>query len=129
MKKVVSIAQLTLLEKCLGLLGSDQDGEVLSAARRVAKIMRDNDLTWAEVLRKQVSIALPTNDGGPVEAAQSDVVAATNRAVQEALDKLRGKRLGNVEDFINSLDEQWARDKYLSQNQRAALFKIARNHA
>lgn len=119
MTKVIPLAQLALLEKCLGMLGSDQDGEVLNAARKSAKILKDHGFTWAELLRKQVSV-----DFEPAPASGDDraqMVAATNAKVQTALDTLRGVDI-RAKDFIASLDEQWSRKNYLSINQRSALF-------
>jgi hypothetical protein len=38
------------LKKVLGMLGSDHDGEVLSAARQAEAIRRKLQLTWDELL-------------------------------------------------------------------------------
>jgi hypothetical protein len=49
---------LTRLAKFLELLGSDQSGEVLSAARMAHRMVKRSNMTWAEIIdppRKRVS--------------------------------------------------------------------------
>lgn len=49
---------LTRLAKFLELLGSDQSGEVLSAARMAHRMVKGSNMTWAEIIdppRKKVS--------------------------------------------------------------------------
>ena len=41
------------LTKFLGMMGSDQDGEALSAARMAHKLVAEAGVTWAEVLEPQ----------------------------------------------------------------------------
>ena len=44
------------LAKMLGRLGSDHDGEVLTAAAAVRRFLRERGLTWDDVLASQVAV-------------------------------------------------------------------------
>lgn len=124
--KPLTITTLNLIEKALGMTGSANDHEAAAAIRKVNTILKDHDITWAQLLRKQVQTAYTMSEP---EAAGASVQEATDRAVQTALDSLRGRDLGKVTDFIASLDKQWAEKKYLSPAQRKPLFEIHRNNA
>lgn len=120
----MKIDQLKLLEKLLGMTTSVNDNEALVAMRKANQLLKDNRITWSEILRKQVTVAVNTyTDNGPA-AAPTDIVAATNAKVQNALDFLRGRDVGKMNDFVSSLDKQWAEKGYLSPAQRKPLFDL-----
>jgi hypothetical protein len=125
---IMKIDQLKLLEKLLGMTTSANDNEALVAMRKANQLLKDNRITWGEILRKQVTVAVSQfTDDGPA-AAPTDIVAATNAKVQDALDFLRGRDLGKSNDFIASLDKQWAEKKYLKPEQRKPLFEMYERH-
>jgi hypothetical protein len=49
-KREIHSGDRTLLVKALGMLGSDQDGEVLNAARMAEKLRRKLGMSWEELL-------------------------------------------------------------------------------
>ena len=55
--RVAALLDRDKLLKLLALLGSDQEGEVLAAARRIDAMLREADRSWDDV------IALPTGKG------------------------------------------------------------------
>lgn len=117
--KTIPLSDLSLLEKWLTRLGSDQDGEAANAGRQATAILTKHGFTWSELLRKQVQVDIEP----AAEPSREAIIAVTNAKVQRALDTLRGVDLGNFSHYITSLDAKWAKDNYLTQPQREALFK------
>src|SRR5713101_4841001 len=70
------------LAKVLGLLGSDYDGEVVSAARRAQSLLADEGLTWFDV------IVAPDNDTS-VEACRQ--LIHENYLLRKEIDRLSTK--------------------------------------
>lgn len=115
--KTIPLSQLHLFEKLLGMTTSASDAEALTAMRKANKILQDNGLTWAELLRKQVT----SDSVSPYTEPTADATAAH---VQTCLDTLRG----SDSSFISSLDKQWAEKGYLSPEQRRPLFAMYKEH-
>lgn len=78
------------LARCLGLLGSDHDGEVLAAARRAYALLRSSGMTWEDVVVKAEGDAPPAESETLVElrraARNAEAAASTWRtmALEEA---------------------------------------------
>jgi hypothetical protein len=124
-----------LLIKCLGLLGSDQDGEVLAAARRAHKIVKDAGMTWELVLGgtvKPKAIIAPWNkdfSATPAPPSNESVATATAARVKAIMLNLKGKPLGTKQIIFNQLYRQWEATEYLNSQQRGVLFEIEKIHA
>lgn len=122
-----------LLIKCLALLGSDQDGEVLAAARRAHKIVKDGGMTWEEVLGGTKKAApLPWNkdfSATPAPPTQDSVAVATAARVKAIMENLHGKPLGKHQTDFDHLYSIWSKDNYLGPGNRGVLFAIERAHA
>lgn len=118
MAKTISLEKLALLYKCLLMTTSNQAGEAANAIWKANKILSEHNITWSDLLQKQVGLA----DSEPLPAG-GDVQTATDAKIQRALDALRGIDMGNFSNFIESLDAQWTNRKYLSPAQRKPLFE------
>lgn len=114
--KAITLTDLARLKKVLGMLGSDQDGEVLAAAKAATKIMKDNGLTWDEFFRKQVSASAPSGE------VEEELEVDLKEMIESAFNELRGKVKGDFGQFIGSLEEQFSEKGYLTPAQRAPLF-------
>lgn len=74
------------LAKLLGLVGSDHDGEALSAARKAHEMVRARGLTWQDVLlvRPAASQAPPSGwqrPGEPPHVAQATELLRRGRGI------------------------------------------------
>lgn len=121
--KTIPLSQIPLLEKMLGMTTSSVDAEALVAIRKVNRMLKEHDITWKDLLSRQIS-AVDSFEPAPATSVEE----ATNKRVQAALDELRGVNLGKVQEFFDSLDEQWSRQRYLSPDQRRGLFKVYEVH-
>lgn len=120
----MTLTQLNLLSKLLNLTASSNDAEALAAARKANQLLRDARVTWDQILRKQVAVSRPHDEGPEV----SDDEDGTREHVQRCLDTLRGMDLGDFSRFVASLDKQWATRGYLSPDQRRPLFAAYERH-
>src|SRR5580693_1328440 len=78
------------LRELLAMLGSDQDGEVLNAARHVAALIRDSGVGWDELIPDTAELA-----GGPEQddLDRLDQLLASDAVVDVLKIKLRAMRL------------------------------------
>jgi hypothetical protein len=53
----VTAAELQRLERLLGMLGSDFDGEIINAARLANRLIREAKVSWAQILHPPASPA------------------------------------------------------------------------
>jgi len=137
--KTIPLPKLHLLTKLLAMTASANDGEALTAIRKANDILKEHGFTWQEVLSKQVGATsgnYQSAQGGSdfsMRAHEQDdrasVVERTNAHIDKCLDTLRGKDLGKFTDWIKSIDDQWARTRYLSPDQRRPLFAAYERHA
>lgn len=127
--KTISLTDLALLKKVLGMTTSEHDGEVLSAIRKANSILKKGGLSWADVLERTVSagqgVVVNTGPIGEPKAAQETTL---EEQIQHAFDTLRGVPLGGFRNFIDSIEEDFKKKKYLTPEQRNPLFKAYRNH-
>ena len=129
------------LAKFLGMMGSDQDGEALSAARMAHKLVAEAGVTWAEVLEPQplfaaMDFATPFGDRSVYTAARPpgwrDPVDISNHRMKgwwvtpcRVLIDLYGKDMTPFEvTFLNSIIK---RSKDLTIDQGNKL-QIGRAH-
>lgn len=99
------------LAKLLGMLGSDHDGEVLAAARKVHIFVRNHKLTWQEILRQEV-----------VEEEDDDEVVFFHREAERILDQYRHKLTKWEVDFFEDI-QHWTK---LTEKQQKLILKIRR---
>ena len=110
----ITTKEFQTLKKMMDLTFSQNDGEALNAMRAANALLAKHDLNWKSVLERVVSV--------DVEAAPYEPPAErtqTQRAIDDAFEALRD----DWSPFIASLYDQWEKKQWLSQPQRAALFK------
>ena len=61
----MEVKKLKRLVSCLELMGSDQDGEALNAARMAHKIVKEHKLAWADIIKVVISTPAPTINNPP----------------------------------------------------------------
>ena len=113
-------------------MGSDQDGEVLAAARRANAIVKAAGLTWSEVLGggSSKTPAVPWNkdfSATPAPPSQESVATATAARVKAIMDNLKNRNLGSFQDTFDGLYMSWRQSGYLNPLQRAVLYGIERD--
>lgn len=130
MAKTISLADLGLLKKMLGLTASANDHEALTAIRKANSVLSKNKLTWDEVLSKTVvasyvadTVRQPTSHR--VHDVEEDDEVDLSTEIKSAFATLRGKVKGDFANFITSLEEQFEEKGYLSPKQRRPLFEAA----
>jgi hypothetical protein len=70
------------LQKIAGMLGSDQDGEVLNAARMASAILKAEHRTWADLIAGRPAaqpVAQAAAQAGAQAAAQAAAQASARR--------------------------------------------------
>jgi len=126
MAKQITLVELDLLKKAMGLTFSIHDGEALSALRKANVILRKHELTWAEVLGRTVTHGITPVDE-EVEGASGGELSI-HEQTKRAFNELRGTVSGSFAIFIESIEQQFIRTGYLSPEQRRPLFKAVRNN-
>lgn len=132
--KTISLADLALLKKVLGMLGSDADGEVVAAGRRATKIMRDNKLSWDDLFGRLVNASGSAHSLGVASAFGEDEVfeeteeVPMSTKIKRAFDTLRGVELGGFRSFVDSIEKTWLETNFLTPGQRAPLFDAVKRH-
>lgn len=122
----MKLTDFTRLRKLMGLTVSDNDHEALQALRSANAILKQNDITWDKFFSRTVTV-VNDFDAAPDDEPNSEGKRRA-KMVDQAFEVLARKELrGDAEDFIASLQEQWANNGYLSEKQQEALFKFARN--
>jgi hypothetical protein len=91
------------LRKLLAMLGSDQDGEVLNAARHVAALIRDSGVGWDELIPDTAELA-----GGPEQddLDRLDQLLASDAVVDVLKIKLRAMRLALLRGRLAAADRR-----------------------
>lgn len=117
----MNIKEFRLLQKLMAMTTSPVDGEALMAIRQANRLLGEASLTWEKVFAKTVTVvaeveADPEPKVNDPDAARIDSLFATieDRELPDGLDK-----------FVESLQEQWEKNRSLSPKQTAALEKIA----
>ena len=141
MAKQLTLSDLDRLKRFMGIAySSDQDGEALNALRMANKLLRSGGLDWNDVFTRMITVkesygnyspgprVREYEDEGEFEPQVKSDPGDMRSQIEAAFRDLEGKTGSNkkFENFINSLREQFDRDGYLSQAQRASLFKSAR---
>ncbi len=129
MSKTIPLGELALLKKVMGLTASDADGEALAAIRRANAIMKKHSVSWADFFERTVGVAGATISNLTDELRPSSETDLTTM-IQNAFDELRGVDLGPFREFMDSIEKQFDKDKYLSPDQRKPLVNaVIRNRA
>lgn len=98
------------LRKCVLLLSSDQDGEVLSAARAIGRTLTSLGLDWHDFASALTGTALPA----PADRVER-VLSSLDAVATHPADRL----------WIGRLSRYYARHGRLSERQMAVLSDIA----
>jgi len=114
----VKIADFKKLKKFMMMTLSDADSETMMAIRQANKILTSYGIDWDRVLDRTVTVVNEVEEA-PAED-QSDDAKRDGQDVDEAFAYL-GQ--GRTSSFIESLQDQWERKRWLSLAQRDALFK------
>jgi hypothetical protein len=126
--KEIPLGELSLLKKAMAMTTADNDNEALAALRKANAILKKYELSWVDVLTRAVntggstygrSFADPATAG---DIEEDDVQLPIDQQIVRAFNELRGKPLGNRQ-FIDSLEDQFAKRKWLTEAQRIPLFK------
>lgn len=131
----ITLAELDLIKRIMGLTFSNQDGEALAAIRKANGILKKYNLTWQEILSRTVTVnhveaAAPQPMRPPAGNGIDPAGEAITVAVQtkRAFDMLRGNLTGSFAAFIEDLEKQFLRTGYLSPDQRRPLFTAANRY-
>lgn len=123
MAKQIPLAELGQLKKIMAMTTSSNDHEALGFMRKANAILARYGLTWAEVLSRTVSTA-----GTEVESAPEEMTLEDQ--IQRAFDEVRGTARGTFAEFLETIETQFNQrpvgQRYLSQSQRAPLFRAVK---
>jgi hypothetical protein len=110
----ISLKDLALLKKLLGLTQSTNDAEALAAMRKANELLKKGNLNWEMVLQRTVVVQVGSDMGDPVVGSTE---VSLNDKIQHAFDYLRGVNLGDFRAFVDSLETYFKENKYLTPNQ------------
>lgn len=128
-EKFLSLQEMDKLQKCMGMTTSVHDGEALAAIRAANALLGKYSISWADVFNRVVQVkvveAAPAASAGSSNGsrrpdASRDGPAAINEAFEEILARQLSER---SRAFIESLQQQWVDKGFLTEKQRAALFR------
>ena len=112
----MKIADFKKLKKFMMMTLSDADAETMMAIRQANKILTSYGIDWDRVLDRTVTVVNEVEEA----PAETDDDRRDGQDVDEAFAYLGQGRLTS---FIESLQDQWERKRWLSSAQRDALFK------
>ena len=123
MAKQISLTDLAQLKKLMAMTTSTNDHEALAFLRKANAILTKAGLTWTEVLSRTV--------GTSITAAADDTVDTggdmpLEEQIERMFDELRGNVNGSFAEFVESVEKQFIRDRYLTPAQRAPLVKAVK---
>lgn len=137
MAKAMSLGDFAKLKRLMGMTMSDNVHEAANAISLANRLLKANELTWDDVLGRSITASVP--DYRPQKSythpvrEYSDVAVDEqrgdidiNKNIEASFKILKGKVRGSFAEFIADLERHYEKDKYLSPNRRAALFKAAR---
>lgn len=84
----MSERQIFLLGKMIGLLGSDQDGEILAAVRQMRRLLESNKMSFGDLVNM-----VQNSNGAPAPAKRGNQFADMAWAILENEDMLRDHEL------------------------------------
>lgn len=116
----MEVKRLERLVKCLELLASDQDGEVLNAARMVAKIAKEEKLVWANAIK--VTIDVQKSQIEPQSYASPYPTGGLHDIFNQSTESsLRQQAYNSAYDFFRSTDymQSQAQSNYYNQKSNA----------
>lgn len=124
--KQISLSELDLLKRILGMTFSNHDGEALAAMRKANAILTKYNLTWAEVLGRTVNVmSTPATD----EIVEAGNTIDLRDQIRNAFNELRGVYMTpSFVGFLNSIEQDFRRNGYLSPAQRKPLFDAVKRH-
>lgn len=131
----MSLKDFRQLEKMMTQTTSTNDAEALVALRMANGLLAKYNYTWAEAFGRLVTVlpdpSVPDIEDGS-DSLPRDVKRTTAKwdsdkpRIEEAFGRLERAQLSrNTEQFINSLKEHWDERGFLTDRQKASLFKNA----
>jgi hypothetical protein len=108
------------------LTTSDNDAEALVAIRSANKILADAGIDWNRVFDRTITVAAEFEAAPEESKIVRQTVSTHTREIEEAFTTIKARDpRGTFADFIASLKDQWDEKHFLTEKQKAALFRAA----
>ena len=116
----ISLTELAQLKKLMSMTTSTNDNEALAFLRKANAILAKYNLTWTEILSRTVTVgaSLAPIPGHDVSNGEVSI----ERQIEAAFDEIRGNVSPGFAEYVESVEKQFLRDRYLSPAQRQPLF-------
>lgn len=113
-------ADFELLKKVMGMTGSDQDGEALSAVRTANKILKSHKKNWEDVFNSKIFVVQPPR---PVEPKTKRGDPELEKAFIDLL--FRINKTSTFYKFVQNMQKVWLERGSLTPRQRNSIVSNA----
>lgn len=115
----MKLTEFRKLKKYMMMTMSGADAEILMAVRKATELLVAEGVDWDRVLDRMVRLEVE-------DYSHADADRPLGQRIDEAFHAVMADDpRGSTATFVASLHDQWMRRRSLSQNQQAALFKMA----
>lgn len=120
----MKLKDFSTLKRLMMLTTSDSDAEALAALRKANALLLANGVDWDRVFGRTVQVI---NEFEPAPDDDPDQERTRGAGMIDAAFETLAEVRGGFADFITSLQDQWTKRRFLSDKQKEALFRAARN--